>query len=73
MAKEEEIEVEGVVVKVLPNTHFRVKLDDSNAEILAHISGRMRTNFIKIQSGDRVKVKMSHYDLTKGRITYRYK
>jgi translation initiation factor IF-1 len=72
MAKDT-IECEGVVTQVLPNTMFKVKLDDSGHEILAHISGRMRMNFIKIMTGDKVKVEMSPYDLKKGRITYRSK
>jgi translation initiation factor IF-1 len=70
--KEELIQVEGVVGKVLPATMYRVKLV-SGHEILAHISGRMRKNFIRITVGDRVTVEMSPYDLTKGRITFRHK
>jgi translation initiation factor IF-1 len=70
--KEELIQVEGVVGKVLPATMYRVKLA-SGHEILAHISGRMRKNFIRITVGDRVTVEMSPYDLTKGRITFRHK
>jgi translation initiation factor IF-1 len=72
MAKEDGIEVEGVVVKVLPATMYRVKLENDH-EILAHISGKMRKHFIRITAGDRVTVAMSPYDLTKGRITYRHK
>ena len=74
MAKEEEkaIEVEGTVVKVLPATMYKVQMDNGH-EILAHISGKMRKYFIKIAIGDRVKVELSPYDLTKGRITYRNK
>jgi translation initiation factor IF-1 len=72
MAKADVIEVEGVVMKVLPSTMYRVKLDNGH-EILAHISGKMRKYFIKIVTGDRVKLEMSPYDLTKGRITYRYR
>jgi translation initiation factor IF-1 len=72
MAKEDGIEVEGVVVKVLPATMYRVKLENGH-EILAHISGKMRKHFIRITAGDRVTIAMSPYDLTKGRITYRHK
>mgnify|MGYP001218878120 CR=1 FL=1 len=70
--KEDIIEVDGVVLKVLPATMYRVKLATGH-EILAHISGKMRKNFIKITTGDRVKVEMSPYDLSKGRITFRHK
>ena len=70
--KEDIIEVEGTVTKVLPATMYRVKLA-SGHDILAHISGKMRMNFIKILQGDRVTVELSPYDLSKGRITYRYK
>lgn len=74
MAKEEDkITVEGTVVEALPGTQFRVKLDDSGHEILAYLSGKMRKNYIRILLGDRVKVEMSPYDLTRGRITYRFK
>jgi translation initiation factor IF-1 len=69
-AKEEAIEVEGRVVQALPNTTFRVALD-IGGEIIAHIGGKMRKHFIKIIPGDRVKVDISPYDLTKGRITFR--
>ncbi len=72
MAKEESIEVEGVVTEPLPNGMFRVQLDNGH-KILAHISGKMRMHFIKILPGDRVKMELSPYDLTKGRITYRAK
>lgn len=72
MEKEEAIEVEGTVVEPLPNAMFRVELKNGHT-ILAHISGKMRMNFIRILPGDRVKVEMSPYDLTRGRITYRYK
>lgn len=71
--KEEGIEVEGVVVENLPNARFRVKLDDSEIEVLAHISGKMRMHYIKILPGDKVKLEMSPYDLTKARITYRFR
>ena len=70
MPKEEQIEMEGVVTKTLPNTTFKVKLDN-DYEITAHISGKMRKNYIRISTGDRVKVELTPYDLTKGRITYR--
>lgn len=70
--KEDIIEVDGTVTKVLPATMYRVKLA-SGQEILAHISGKMRKHFIKITNGDRVKVEMSPYDLTKGRITFRHR
>ena len=72
MAKEESIQMEGVVVEPLPNAMFRVELDNGH-KILAHISGKMRMNFIKILSGDRVTVELSPYDLSRGRIIYRYK
>lgn len=71
MPKEEPIRVEAVVVESLPNTMFRVKLVKGNHEVLAHISGKMRMNFIRILPGDKVTVEMSPYDLTKGRIVYR--
>ena len=70
--KEDIIEVEGTVLKVLPATMYRVKLA-SGHEILAHISGKMRKHFIKITNGDKVTVEMTPYDLTRGRITYRFK
>lgn len=70
MRKEEPIEVEGVVVETLPNAMFRVELENGH-RILAHISGKMRMHFIKILPGDKVKVELSPYDLTRGRITYR--
>ncbi len=72
MAKEQSIEVEGVVVETLPNAMFRVELDNGH-RILAHISGKMRMHFIKILPGDKVTVELSPYDLTRGRITYRSK
>ena len=72
MAKEEAIEVEGLVKEALPNVMFRVELQNKHI-ILAHMSGRMRQNHIKIVPGDKVKIEMSPYDLTKGRITYREK
>ncbi len=73
MAKEENvIEFQGVVVDVLPNTQFIVKLENDH-EILAHVSGKIRMNNIRILPGDKVTVEMSTYDLTRGRITYRHK
>ena len=72
MAKEDHIEMNGVVTETLPNTTFRVKLDNGHV-VTAHISGRMRKNYIRILTGDKVKVEMTPYDLTKGRITYRMK
>ncbi len=72
MAKEGKIEVEGVVVEALPDTQFKVRLDNGQ-EILAYLSGRMRKHYIRILLGDRVRVEMSPYDLTRGRIVYRYK
>ena len=72
MTKEEKIEVVGEGTASLPNTMFRVMLDNGH-EVLGHISGRMRRHYIRILPGDRVKVELSPYDLTRGRITYRYK
>jgi translation initiation factor IF-1 len=72
MAKEELLEFEGTVTELLPNATFRVKLDNDH-EILAHTSGRMRKNRIRVLQGDRVLVEMTPYDLTRGRITYRFK
>jgi translation initiation factor IF-1 len=72
MAKEETIQVEGKVVETLPNAMFRVELDNGHI-VLAHISGKMRMHFIKILPGDKVTLELSPYDLTRGRITYRYK
>ena len=71
-AKEESIEVEGTILEPLPNAMFRVELENGH-KVLAHISGKMRMHFIRILSGDKVKVQLSPYDLTRGRITYRYK
>jgi translation initiation factor IF-1 len=70
--KEETVEVEGEVVEALPNTMFKVKRD-SDHEVLAHISGRMRMHYIPILPGDRVNVELSPYDLNRGRITYRFR
>lgn len=72
MAKQGPVKIDGVVTETLPNATFKVKLDNKH-EILAHISGKMRMHFIKILVGDKVSVELSPYDLTKGRITYRYK
>ncbi len=72
MGKQDVIEVEGKVVEPLPNAMFRVELENGH-RVLAHISGKMRMNFIKILPGDRVTVELSAYDLTRGRIIYRYK
>ena len=72
MAKEEAIQVEGTVVEALPNTTFRVELDNGH-EVLAHISGKMRQHYIRILPADRVVVELSPYDLTRGRIVYRHK
>jgi translation initiation factor IF-1 len=72
MSKDDSIEFEGTVLETLPNTTFRVKLENGHV-ITAHISGRMRKNYIRILTGDKVKVEMTPYDLTKGRITYRAK
>lgn len=72
MSKSGVIEEEGVVTEALPNTTFRVTLENGH-EILAHSSGKMRMNYIRILPGDKVKVELSPYDLTRGRITYRYK
>ena len=71
--KEKGIEVEGVVSENLPNAMFRVRLDGTEHDILAHVSGKIRMNFIKILPGDRVRVELSPYDLTRGRIMYRYR
>ena len=72
MAKEGSIEFQGVVLELLPNAMFKVKLDNEH-EILAHSSGKMRKNRIRVLAGDRVTVEMTPYDLTKGRITFRWK
>ena len=72
MAKEELLEFEGTVTELLPNATFRVKLDN-NHEIIAHTAGKMRKNRIRVLAGDRVMVEMTPYDLTKGRINYRFK
>ena len=72
MAKEDVLEYEGVVIEILPNAMFKVKLDNEH-EILAHTAGRMRKHRIRILAGDKVTVEMSTYDLTKGRIIFRHK
>jgi len=72
MPKEDSIEFQGVVVELLPNAMFKVKLEN-NHEILAHSSGKMRKNRIRVLAGDKVTVEMTTYDLTKGRITFRWK
>ncbi|MBO6523551.1 MAG: translation initiation factor IF-1 [Balneolaceae bacterium] len=72
MAKQEPIKQDGEILEALPNAQFKVQLENGH-EILAHVSGKMRMYYIKILPGDRVAVEMSPYDLTKGRITYRYK
>jgi len=66
------VEAEGVITETLPNAYFRVQLENGK-EVLAHISGKMRMNYIKILPGDKVKIELTPYDLTRGRITYRYK
>jgi translation initiation factor IF-1 len=72
MTKEEKIEVEGKVIEPLPNAMFRVEIEGGH-KVLAHISGKMRMHYIRILPGDKVKVELSPYDLTRGRITYREK
>ncbi|KRM13351.1 hypothetical protein FC26_GL001521 [Paucilactobacillus vaccinostercus DSM 20634] len=72
MAKDDVIEIEGKVTETLPNAMFKVELENGH-EILAHVSGKIRMHYIKILPGDRVQVEMSPYDLTKGRITFRFK
>ncbi|MCH8494733.1 MAG: translation initiation factor IF-1 [Balneolales bacterium] len=72
MAKQDAIKQDGTILEALPNAQFKVKLDNGH-ELLAHVSGKMRMYYIKILPGDRVTVEMSPYDLSKGRITYRYK
>ncbi|WP_089553132.1 translation initiation factor IF-1 [Staphylococcus aureus] len=72
MAKQDVIELEGTVLDTLPNAMFKVELENGH-EILAHVSGKIRMNYIRILPGDKVTVEMSPYDLTRGRVTYRYK
>ena len=71
MAKEDQIEMEGEIIDTLPNTTFRVRLENGHV-VTAHISGKMRMHYIKLLPGDKVKLEMSPYDLTKARITFRY-
>jgi translation initiation factor IF-1 len=71
MSNEQPIELEGTISTVLPGTMFRVKLDNNNHELLAHLSGKMRKHFVRLTVGDRVRLEMSPYDVTKARITYR--
>ncbi|BBO22627.1 MAG: translation initiation factor IF-1 [Armatimonadetes bacterium] len=71
--KEKGIELEGTVIENLPNARFRVRLDEGDMEVLAHVSGKMRMHYIRILPGDRVRLELSPYDLTMGRIVYRYK
>ncbi|MDD5044619.1 MAG: translation initiation factor IF-1 [Candidatus Omnitrophica bacterium] len=72
MPKEELIETEGTILEALPNAMFKVALENGH-EVLAHVSGKMRMNFIRILPGDKVKLELSPYDLTRGRITFRFK
>lgn len=72
MTKEDVIEIEGIVKEPLPNAMFKVELENGH-EVLAHVSGKIRMHFIRILPGDKVTVQLSPYDLTRGRITYRYK
>jgi translation initiation factor IF-1 len=72
MAKEQAIKVDGTILETLPNATFRVELENGH-KVLAHVSGKMRMHFIKILPGDKVTVELSPYDLTRGRIVYRYK
>ncbi len=73
MSKEEAIEVTATVLETLPNAMFKVELENNQHQVLAHISGKMRKNFIRILPGDKVLVELSPYDLGRGRISYRYK
>ncbi len=73
MSKEDAIEVMATVVETLPNALFKVELETGKHQVLAHVSGRMRKNFIRILPGDRVAIELSPYDLSRGRIVYRYK
>lgn len=72
MSKQDVIEIEGKVIEALPNAMFKVKLENGH-EILAHVSGKIRMNFIRILPGDKVTIELTPYDLTRGRITYRFK
>ena len=71
MAKEQNIEVDGKIIETLPNAMFKVELENEH-EVLAHVSGKMRMHYIKLLPGDKVKLELSPYDLTRGRITFRY-
>ena len=71
MAKEQNIEVDGEIIETLPNAMFKVSLENGH-EVLAHVSGKMRMHYIKLMPGDKVKIEMSPYDLSKGRIVFRY-
>ena len=73
MAKQDVIEVEAVITEALPNAMFKAKLKDNDMVVLAHVSGKIRMNYIRILPGDRVTVEISPYDLTRGRITFRFK
>ena len=73
MAKQDVIEVEAIITEALPNAMFKAKLKDNDMVVLAHVSGKIRMNYIRILPGDRVTVEISPYDLTRGRITFRYK
>ena len=72
MAQDDVIEVEGIVIETLPNAMFKVELENGH-EILAHVSGKIRMNYIRILPGDKVTIELSPYDLTRGRVTYRFK
>ena len=73
MAKQNEIEVEAIIIEALPNANFIAKLIDNDKVVLAHVSGKIRMNFIRILPGDKVTIALSSYDLTRGRITFRHK
>lgn len=73
MAKQDVIEVEAVITEALPNAMFKAKLKDNDMVVLAHVSGKIRMNYIRILPGDRVTIELSPYDLTRGRITFRHK
>ena len=73
MAKQDVIEVEAVITEALPNAMFKAKLKDNDMVVLAHVSGKIRMNFIRILPGDKVTIALSSYDLTRGRITFRHK
>ena len=73
MAKQDVIEVEAIIIEALPNAMFKAKLKDNDMVVLAHVSGKIRMNYIRILPGDRVTIELSPYDLTRGRITFRHK